>query len=160
MAVGQAHFESRQLVPAIGAFGRVVRRADSPFRLHAAYLLGWSYYRNDEYAAAIDAFDIVAQAPTELRAEAIQYIAISLTEQWESGELSGATHALNRAIELYKDRRDDHVLDIFIALGDVLVEMADTAAAADVYRYAIDRWPYDPRRPKLDAKLAALARTP
>ena len=67
----------------------MVARGDARFAGLARYKLAWSHYRRAAYGEAVAAFQAVLDMPDtpavpDLRAEAAQYVALSLTERdWD-----------------------------------------------------------------------------
>ncbi len=178
--VGEVHFNTRGELPqAIAAYRHVAGNPKSKFFDIALYKLAWSYYRNDQFMEAIQAFDELVLysdrmedeggAPNDLRAEAVQYLAISFSDPWEEDALSDPQKALERANAFYKGRTDQrHVRDVYEQLGDTLrlsagmpsggaevpPEIASAyRSAVDAWRFTIAHWPLHPRDPLVQQKI-------
>src|SRR5205085_2064747 len=106
---------ANELHDAIAAYRQVLAFPISPYFDKALYKLAWSHYRADEIAEALRRFDELvvfsdahkAGEGSELRAEAMQYLAISLAEPDAAAPRSTA---LDRARAFYRGREaEPHV---------------------------------------------------
>jgi tetratricopeptide (TPR) repeat protein len=177
--VGEAHFDTRgELQLAIAAYKHVALNPKSKFYDIALYKLAWSYYRNNQYMEGIQAFDeLVAYSdkledagnpPTDLRKEAVQYLAISFSEPWEEGAQPDPQKSIERANAFYKNRTGErHVRDVYEQLGDTLKLSAGQPVGAEVppeiqvaykaaitaWRSCLTNWPLHPRNPVVHQKI-------
>ncbi|MCC6876591.1 MAG: hypothetical protein IT378_19975, partial [Sandaracinaceae bacterium] len=91
LGIGEHHFEGgdRALPAAIAAYERVVAAQDDRLFTFGLYKLAWSHYRASEYPQALEHFARLVdhsdaelartgRAGSELRAEAMEYLAITL----------------------------------------------------------------------------------
>lgn len=159
--VGDIHFLTPgELGEAIGSYEKVANDDQSKFYDEALYKLAWSYYRNDDFLLSIQAFDksvmysdnLVKNGgeALELRAEAVQYIAISFTDPWSVDEDPDPSRSWDRATDFYKDRFDEpHVRDVFIQLGDTFSVLEAYTQASDAWRLALSKWPLHPENPEI-----------
>jgi len=165
--IGDAHFNAPGFLPeAIAAYKKVGRNKESTFYDEALYKLAWSYYRNDNFIEAIEAFDesvvysdkVVAEGgdALDLRNEAITYIAISFTDPWSVEESTDPVRAWDRATAFYKGRESEsHVRDVFEQLGDTFRIIEAYEQAIDSWRFAITTFPLDPRNPVTHQKIVS-----
>ncbi len=88
--IGEIHFDAADLTGAALAYERAQAQPDRSMAVLALYKLGWTHYRADRYASAVDAFDrllagaLPAAEVDLVRSEAVQYVALSLIEpDWD-----------------------------------------------------------------------------
>ena len=164
--VGEFHFDNSELELAIAAYNRVLQFTDSPYFDKALYKLAWSFYRADNYPEAIKRFDELvvfsdkkkAESGLEgsdLRTEAVQYLGISFAEKdWNGDSVDDPEQGLERAEKFYRGREQEpHVKEIFAKLGDIYFDETEYFRAVQVYKKALEKWPYDPGNPKLQDKI-------
>ena len=164
--VGESHFDNSELELAIAAYTRVLDFKDSPYFDKALYKLAWSYYRADDYPNAIKRFDQLvvfsdkkkAESGAEgsdLRTESVQYLGISFAEKdWNGDSIDDAETGLERIEKFYRGRENEpHVREIYAKLGDIYFDETEYARAIEVYKLALQKWPYDPDNPKLQDRV-------
>ncbi|MBI3071720.1 MAG: tetratricopeptide repeat protein [Deltaproteobacteria bacterium] len=92
MRLGEQFFDSGKLKEAIDAYSRMLGFTDHILYDKALYKLAWSYYRDDDFHSAIKYFaDLLdlsdkmaaekGEAGSDMRAETVQYMAISFGEE-------------------------------------------------------------------------------
>jgi TolA-binding protein len=159
--VADHHFDvAGELDEAIAAYRKVADAPDAELHAEAMYKLAWAYYRRDLPVEAIKRFDrsvalydaLKARGETpklELRAEALQYIAVSFTDAWEGDKDAEPALALARAQEYYRGRDlEPHVRDVWAALGRAFMELEAYDQAIVAFRSAISRpWHLHPDNP-------------
>ncbi|MBX2810508.1 MAG: tetratricopeptide repeat protein [Myxococcales bacterium] len=146
--IGEIYFDGnseKSLAKAVYAYQQVVSFGPSAYYDKALYKLAWTYYRLDQYDASIDSFVALVHfadeqkaktgsTGSELRSEAIQYIAISLAdEKW--GDF---TKARSRLLSIDKET---FAQDIWGRYGDVLFEQTRYEEAISALQYMIQRYP-------------------
>lgn len=177
--IGEVHFDTRGELPlAIAAYKHVAQNPKSKFYDIALYKLAWSYYRNNQFMAGIQAFDELVTysdkiedaggQQNDLRGESVQYLAISFADPWEENALSDPVKSLQRIDAYYKGRTDErHVRDVYEQLGDTLKLSAGTPTGTEVppeistayrssiqaWRFTIQHWPLHPRGPIVQQKI-------
>jgi TolA-binding protein len=165
--VGEFHFDSTQeLKYAIAAFKKVLTFKDTPYYDRALYKLAWSYYRDNRFAEAVREFDnLVKYADTrtaagqkvgsDLRPEAIQYLAVSFAEpDWDGDTIPDPVNGLQRMIEFYRGREaEPHVREVFQRLGDIDFDQTKYDDAVAVYKALLERWPYYSDAPRVQDKI-------
>src|SRR5205814_10413160 len=118
--------ERKEVEQAIQAYAKVLKYKDSPYYDKALYKIAWSYYRLDKYPEAVKSFielvqyaddqkKLTGKTGSELRAEAIQYIGVSLADEEWGG--------LNRAKEILEPLGDkQYVGEIWKRYGEILYD--------------------------------------
>lgn len=173
--MGEYWFEAEKgdatenLKKAAEAYGKMLSYPEHSLYDEAIYKLGWTYYRLDEYDAAvrefvrvIDFYDDEAKKKGEevggdLRKESMQYTAISFTdEKWGSIAKAEGWFKANGARpwepELYRQ------------IGDILYDIQRKddrgyPTSVDAYRLFLTKDPTNPEAPQVQAKIvAALSR--
>ena len=172
--VGEFHFDSRQLGPAIAAYSRVLARGPRGNQFHgpALYKMAWTYYQADRFTEAIAAFDRLVvfsdreaartgRSGGDMRPESIQYLAVCFTEDdWDGDGRADTVRAIKRMETFFAGRwRQRHVFDVYRRVADTLLDIARYKEATRLYRLALGRWPKHPQSPLLqDRLITALAR--
>jgi len=164
--VGEFHFDAAELEAAISAYGHVLDFEDSPYFDKALYKLAWSYYRDNRFPAAIEQFDrLVTWADSkkssgeefgsDLRPEAIQYLAVSFAEpDWDGDTIPDEETGLQRARAFYAPRMGEpHVKEVLKRLGDLHFDTTRYADAVEVYKAVLAEYPYDPEAPLIQDKI-------
>ncbi len=164
--VGEFHFDNSELELAIAAYQRVLQFKDSAYFDKALYKLAWSFYRADNYPESVKRFDELVvysdkkKAETggegsDLRTEAVQYLGISFAEKdWNGDGMDDPETGLERAKKFYQGRESEpHVREIFAKLGDIYFDETEFQKAIDVYKDALQRWPFHPDNPKLQDRV-------
>ncbi len=164
--IGEIHFDNNELELAIAAYARVLKFKDSPYYDKALYKLAWSYYRIDDYPLAVKNFDELivfsdkkktesGAEGSDLRAEAIQYLAISFAEKdWNGDGVEDPETGVDRLERFYRGRESEpHVREVYAKLGDIYFDTTEFFRAIAVYKRALDKYPYHPENPKLQDKV-------
>ncbi len=174
--MGEYYFEATEgdatenLRKAAEAYSKILAFPDHALYDKAIYKLGWTYYRLDEYDAAvaefvklIDFYEKKAQesgddsAFGDLRKEALQYTAISFTDEKWGGV--GKAEAYFKGIGGRKWEPE-----LYRSMGDILydIQRKDDRGypiAVDAYKLFLGRDPHHPEAPQVQAKIvAALSR--
>jgi cellulose synthase operon protein C len=192
MRIGEAHFDTRaptreaklrDLNLAIAAYKHVTASSESKFYDIALYKLAWAYYRSNQFMEGIRAFDdlvvfsdkreAAGGEKSDLRPEAVKYIAISFADPWEtdvgsSGAVGDPVKSMERIDAFYKDRTTEpHIRDVYEEVGDVLKISAATPTSGEVppetkvayemaikaWRFTITKFPLHPRNPIVHKKI-------
>jgi len=155
--LGELYFDNPdKLEQAIEAYKRVLDFPDSPMFDKAMYKLAWTYYKIDRFDEAVEQFDrLIAWADTgeqgeedmarsELRKEAMQYLAISFAEdEWpRSGTENAKQFIAGKGGRKYAG-------EFFRKLGEVFHLDTHYDRAVVALREAIRREPTHPDNPKL-----------
>jgi TolA-binding protein len=142
---------------AIKAYQNAITFKESALFDKALYKLGWSYFRINDYDDAVDTFvklidyyDDQKKAGKEgggdLRAEALQYTAVSFAdENW------GKTHTL---AEYFRTRgQRSYEYELFKKLGDIFFDETRYGDAITAYREVIARNPVAPDAPQTQERI-------
>jgi cellulose synthase operon protein C len=169
--LGEIYFEEanpaeidQSMQKAILAYGEVMKYPNHPYFDKALYKQAWTYYRINEFDQAVSRFlslidldqkrrDEKGEAGSDLRPEAVRYIAISFTDEaWDKGGFEN----LQKYFEKLKDenpRAMTYEREIFIALAEAYFERTDFNNAIKAYRYSIEIEPSNATNPTLQAKV-------
>lgn len=158
--IGEIHFDgndAESLEKAISAYRKVQQFPDSPYYDKALYKIAWTYYRLDRYDEAVTSFvELVDYADqqkaktgisgSELRTEAIQYIAISLADEaW--GGLDKAKAVLG-PIE-----SKDYTGELWKRYGEILYDQTRYRQAISVLEYTMAKYPTARYNPEAQEKV-------
>lgn len=168
--IGEYHFDYNELEEAVSAYANALNYPDNTFYDKALYKLAWSYYRLDRFAEGIEVFkDLVRYADKKksetgksgsaLREEAVQYLAISLSEEdWDNDGLPDANFGVAR-VNRYLNGGEPFESEVLKSLGDILFDNTRYEQAIEVYRLALSRYPLAEENPKIaDKAIIALER--
>jgi len=149
-----------QMERAIEIYRRVLQYNDSPKYDEALYRLGWSYYKMNDYAAAISYFTLLADdvkrsqrldpknkiTNPSLAEESIEYIGIAFLDY--KGAAAAAEY-LNRA------GGRQYGIDILRKIGDVYMNIKEEhEKAIQAYRLLLKMYPLAPEAPIARARIA------
>jgi len=158
--VGEIYFDQNQpdsLDKAASAYAKVLAYPDSPYYDKALYKLAWAYYREDKLPEAVDRFiqlvdyadrqkQLTGKSGSELRAEAIQYIAVSLSDdKW--GGFARATEVLGKIAD------KPYTGELWKRYGEVLFDQTKYADAISVFKMSIAKYPNAAQNPEVQAKI-------
>jgi len=161
--MGESYFgDPNKLDQAIVAYSKVLDYPDSRMYDKALYKLAWTYYKIDKFDQAVGRFDELIKwsdkgsedagdagdagevSRTELRKEAMEYLAISFAEQeWQGSGVENAKAFLKGR----GGRKYDG--EFFRKLGEVFFIDGAFEKCIAAYREAIKRYPLDKGNPKL-----------
>ncbi len=146
--IGEIYFDgndTESLERAIAAYGKVREYPDSPYYDKALYKVAWTYFRLDRFDEAVASFvELIDYADeqerttgitgSELRSEAVQYVAISLADDaW--GGIGRARQVLGRL----QDKQ--YTAEIWLRYGEVLFDQTRYPDAIEVLRTTIAKYP-------------------
>lgn len=153
--IGEIYFDRSDVASlenAIDAYSQVRQYPDSPYYDKALYKIAWTYYRLDRFDEAVAAFielidyadeqkELTGVSGSELRAEAIQYVAISLADDAWGG--------LGRAQQVLGPIEDEpYTGELWMQYGQVLYDQTRYDLAIQVLGYAIAKYPENPKNPE------------
>lgn len=153
--IGEIYFDRSDVASlenAIEAYSEVRKFPDSPYYDKALYKIAWTYYRLDRFDDAVAAFvelidyadeqkELTGVSGSELRAEAIQYVAISLADDGWGG--------LGRAQQVLGALEDEpYAGELWMQYGQVLYDQTRYDLATQVLGYAISKYPANPKNPE------------
>ena len=162
--IGEFYFDDNKLPEAIAAYARVLDYPKSPYYDEALYKLAWTYYRNDQYTQAIRRFrELIefsddrkkrtGQAGSELRSEAILYLAISLQEEdWDGDGEPDPDSGFQRVLRNVQGDRSYDV-EILRALAGIFFDNAKYDETVATIRHLLKTFPTNEENPKLHAQM-------
>ncbi len=155
--LGELYFDDPdKLDQAIEAYKKVLQFPDHGMYDKALYKLAWTYYKIDRFDEAVDGFDkLIAWADrgsddeaavtkSELRKEAMLYLAISFAEEEWSG--SGVENA-KAFLQAKGGRKYDG--EFFRQLGEIYAIDTRYDKSTQAYEEALDRYPLEAENPKI-----------
>jgi TolA-binding protein len=174
LRIGEYHFDldysQHGLSKAISAYSKVLAKPEDRNYNLALYKVAWTYYRASRYPEAIEHFWKLVQwsddeqkrtgKGSELRAEAIQYLAIAFAyDDWNENQVPDHVEGMPRGIERMQDARlmpqdKPYTAEVAFQLGNVYFEEAKYAEAIEVWKLALGRWPHDPQAPEVTNMIA------
>ncbi|MDY0060839.1 MAG: tetratricopeptide repeat protein [Myxococcota bacterium] len=162
MRIGEHYFDYNELEPAAAAYLQVMKFTDSAYYDRALYKLAWTYYRMDDFDQAIARFmELVEYADahkseegtSDLRPEAVQYLAVSLAEEdWDGDGEPDPEPPVQRTFR-YLTGKKPHEVEVLRKLGDIFYDNTRYADAAAIYRYLLQQFPRDPGNPEVHGKI-------
>ena len=175
LRVGEYHFDNdfgqHGLDRAISAYSYVLRLPEDRNYNLALYKMAWSYYRASRYPEALKHFaDLVqwsddeeartGRAGTELRAEAIQYIAITFAyDDWNENQTPDPTEGQPTGFLRVQDPQllpQDRAWteEIYFQLGQAYFDEAKYLQAIEVWKFILGKWPRSARAPEVTNLIA------
>ncbi len=174
LRIGEYHFDldysQHGLSKAISAYSKVLAKPDDRNYNLALYKVAWTYYRASRYPEAIEHFWKLVQwsddelkrtgKGSELRAEAVQYLAIAFAyDDWNENQVPDNVEGSPRGIERMQDPRlmpqdKPYTSEVAFQLGNVYFDEAKYAEAIEVWNLALKRWPLDPQVPEVQNMIA------
>jgi TolA-binding protein len=162
--IGEHWFDKNAFDKAIEAYSNVLPFKDSAYYDKALYKLGWTHYLANQYDEAIQRFrqliefsdDKVAktgQAGSELRSEAIQYLAISISDEDWDGDGNPDPDAGVPRVEKYITGERPYDVELLRALAELFHDDARHEEAIATMRQLLKQFPDDKGNPDLHAKL-------
>ncbi|PTL79218.1 tetratricopeptide repeat protein [Vitiosangium sp. GDMCC 1.1324] len=161
--IGEYYFDAyndpQALPRAAEAYEAAIRDTSHPLYDKALYKLGWTYYRMDRFDEAVDRFIALVDfyeaqraakgdeaSGGDLRAEALQYTAISFTdENWGGLDKARAYFA--------KIGPRPYEAEVYRRMGDVYFDQTNQEAAIAAWRLVLDKEPLAPDAPQLQQKI-------
>jgi tetratricopeptide (TPR) repeat protein len=167
--VGASHFATPgEMDEAIAGYSYGLDHKGHKLYDEALYMLAWSYYRRDILDKALELFDksivrydqVVAEGgkpSLKLRDEALQYIAVTLTDPWDGEIDTDPEKAWERAVKFYEGRENEpHVREVWVTLGKAFYDLGGPALdyAIKAYRKAISEpWHLHPDNPVVHTEI-------
>ncbi len=151
LRIGEYHFDfdysADGLANAISAYTEAIKDESSDFFDLALYKLAWSHWRNNDYLTAIRYFVQVVEysdrkaaetgkSGSELRPEAVQYIAFSFWEaDWNGDMIDDGVPGLDRLRDpKYIDQSLPWLSEVYLALGSTYLDDNQNNRAIEVYK--------------------------
>lgn len=159
--IGEYHFNKRDFHQAIKHFSQLLESWDNSYFNMSLYKLGWSYYNVEDYVNSITTFvyllsdirlleqaktKVLGKTNSELRQEAIDYIAICFTEY------GGAVEA-KRFLVTRKKGSEDYNLHVFLKMGDIYQNRNFYSESIETYKAILETWPFYQYAPVIQQKI-------
>jgi cellulose synthase operon protein C len=175
LRIGEYHFDydvtPQGMDHAISAYKRVlVDPLDRNYNL-ALYKLAWAYYRAFRYPEAVRNFAALVEwsdqeekrtgrAGSELRAEAVQYLAIAFAyDDWNENQVPDPNEGQPTGLQRLQDpalmaQDRPWTPEVYHALGSVWFDEAKYPQAIEAWNLALKRWPNHPMSPEMQNNIA------
>ena len=162
--IGEYYFDGNELEPARDAYVQAMKYPDSRFFDKALYKLAWTYYRQDNFDEAIKRFQSLIEysdaeeaktgkSGSVLRAEAVQYMAISLAEEdWDLDGITDNEFGLAR-VKRYVPAVKPYEREVLAQLANYMFEKNRFEETIDIIRYALEAYPNHPENPQLHEQM-------
>lgn len=162
--VGEFFFDEDDLDKARQGYSEAMKFPKSRFYDKALYKLAWTHYRQDNFDEAIKNFRTLIEfsdakeartgkSGSVLRAEAVQYMAISLAEEdWDLDGIKDDAFGLERTKQ-YLPGAKAYEREVLAQLADYLFENKRFDQSIDIIRFALEAYPVHPENPQLHEKL-------
>lgn len=175
LRIGEYHFDfdtsADGMANAISAYKHVLKYPEDRNYNLALYKVAWSYYRAFRYPDAIRHFGMLVEwsdqerartgkAGTELRAEAIQYLAIAFAyDDWNENQTPDPQEGLPTGIVRVQDpslmpQDKPWTAEVYHALGGVWFDEAKYTLALEAWNLSLKRWPMHPKAPEIQNNIA------
>lgn len=130
---------------------------------YANYRLAWTHYLLNDYDKALELFTLHQDyserkkrdtgIPSNTLEESFEYTALSFADL---AELENK-QSVDIAKEYYETVGErDYTSEVFVYMAEELIEQVRVLEAIDTYQYLQQKWPYDPKNPTYQKKLAEL----
>ncbi len=175
LRLGEFHFDSdasaHGLDRAISAYAKVLATPEDRNYSLALYKTAWSHYRASRFVEAIRHFGQLVQwsddeqqrtgrAGSELRSEAVQYIAITFAyTDWNENLVPDDQEGLPTGFQRVQDAQlipQDRpwTEEVYFQLGNAYFDEAKYPQAIEVWNYALNKWTLSPRAPEITNMIA------
>ena len=160
MRIGEYYFDTNKLKKAIAVYRKMLEYKDHRLYDSALYKLAWTYFRDDQYEEAIAKFRALVEFSDEkvkkmggegsdLRKEAIRYLAISLQEEdWDGDGERDVGAGFPRVMTYVRGDRSYDV-EVLRAIADIFLENSKYEEAVATIRHLLKHFPNDPNNPEL-----------
>ncbi len=146
--LGEYYFNKRDFHKAIEHYEHLLEKWDDPYFNYSLYKLGWSYFNVNDYPNAISSFiylisdislletintKLLGKTKADVRNEAIDYIAHSLTEYEGPASIKKI---------LSKDEIKNHAIDILKKMGEIYKDQNFYKEAINAYQMLLELYPF------------------
>ena len=162
--IGEHFFDQNDLERASASYAKAAEFPESRFYDKALYKLAWTNYRQDKFVEAITLFKNLIEysdrreqetgtSGSVLRAEAIQYVAISLSENdWNADAIADQEFGMPRVRQFISGEKA-YEYEVLTALTEMMMKAEYQPEAADVVRFTLSKYPMHKDNPKLHEQL-------
>ena len=161
--IGELHFDFAELPEAINAYKEAIKDNESKYYASAYYKLAWTYYRNDQFEEAVEAFKALisysdkrvanGKKGFELRNEALQYLAISLNEDdWDDDGITDLNAGFKR-VSRYLSSKENYQAELLDKLVDIFFDNTKYEESIQTALYLFKTHPNYRRNPEIHSKI-------
>ena len=161
--IGELHFDFAELSEAINAYKEAIKDQESKYYASAYYKLAWTYYRNDQFEEAVEAFKALisysdqkvasGKKGFELRNEALQYLAISLNEDdWDDDGITDLNAGFKR-VARYLSSQEGYQAELLDKLVDIFFDNTKYEESIQTALYLFKTHPHYRRNPEIHSKI-------
>jgi tetratricopeptide (TPR) repeat protein len=174
LRIGEYHFDfdytQHGLDRSISAYTQVLKRPDDRNYNLALYKVAWAYYRASRYPEAMENFWKLVQwsdeekartgKGSELRAEAIQYLAIGFGyDDWNENQVPDPQEGMQSGLDRVQNAKllpqdKAWTAEVYQRLGYVYFDEAKYPEAVSAWNLSLKRWPTDPQAPEIQNQIA------
>ncbi len=145
--LGEYYFNKRDFFKANKYYEHLLEKWDDPYFNYALYKLGWSYFNVNEFSNSISTFiylisditlletmntELLGKTKADVRNEAIDYIAHSLTEYEGPAKIKDL---------LSKDETQSYAIDVLKKMGEIYKKRNFYNDAIAVYKMLLELYP-------------------
>ncbi len=157
--LGEYYFSKRDFHQAIEHYSKLLKSWDDPYFNMSLYKLGWSYYNINDYSNAISTYiylisdinlletlntELLGKTKADVRNEAMDYIAHSLTEY---GGPATAKKLLNAP------EPQGYAIEIFLRMGEIYKKRNFYPEAIATYEALLELFPLYPEAPMIQKEI-------
>ncbi len=157
--LGEYYFSKRDFYKAIEEYKFLLNRWDDPYFNYSLYKLGWSYFNINDFTGAISTFiylisdinlletmntKLLGKTKADVRNEAIEYIAHSLTEYHGPKTLEEI---------LSQDQTQSYAIDVLLKMGEIYKKRNFYKDAIRVYQTLLNMYPFYPDAPNIQKEI-------
>ncbi len=157
--LGEYYFNIRDFDSAIEQYKYLLENWDDPYFNYSLYKLGWSYFNINDYANSISTFmylisdislletmntELLGKTKADVRNEAIDYIALSLTEY----------EGLTKVKELLgTEETKSYAIDVLKKMGEIYKKRNFYKDAISAYQILLDLFPFYSEAPLIQKEI-------
>ncbi len=157
--LGEYYFNQRDFYKAIEYYEHLLERWDDPYFNYSLYKLGWCYYNVNDYTNAISTFtylitditlletlntELLGKTKADVRNEAIDYIAHSLTEYEGPKTIKDI---------LSTEKTAGFAIDVLRKMAEIYKKRNFYKEAINTYQALLDLYPYYPEAPLIQKEI-------
>lgn len=157
--LGEYYFNRRDFFKANKQYEHLLEKWDNPYFNYALYKLGWSYFNVNDFSNSISTFiylisditlmetmntELLGKTKADVRNEAIDYIAHSLTEYEGPARIKDL---------LSKDETQSYAIDVLKKMGDIYKKRNFYNEAISTYQMLLELYPFYSEAPLIQKEI-------
>ncbi len=157
--LGEYYFNKRDFHQAIEHYSKLLKSWDDPYFNMSLYKLGWSYYNINDYSNAISTYiylisdinlletlntELLGKTKADVRNEAMDYIAHSLTEY-------GGPATAKKLLDAPEPQ--GYAIEIFLRMGEIYKKRNFYPEAIATYEALLELFPLYPEAPMIQKEI-------